>query len=107
MLTSGSVLFAAHIFVALHSMLFAPTKKGDVEEQETYTESKGKEPMVEDEQQWEMVRIPETPGTVNGMTDFPLSPTTPRTRAFNTLGGDRGRLPSRDQHFPPPPTKAT
>jgi hypothetical protein len=88
------------ILFALHSIFFAPGKKSDdPEETDTYTESKGKEPMV-DEQQWEMVRIPETPGAGR---DFPLSPTTPRTRAFNTLGGGR---PAGNQHFPPPPTKA-
>jgi hypothetical protein len=37
----------------------------------------------EAEQEWEMVRIPDTPGTTGGLK----SPMTPRTKAFNDLDG--------------------
>ena len=69
------------------------------EEDEKHYDGKGK---ISDERQWEMVPIPETPGTSYGGS-FPLSPTTPRTRAFNALQGDV-RTPK--MAFPPPPKKA-
>ncbi len=36
------------------------------------------------QKEWEMGTLPRTPGTTGGMK----SPMTPRTVAFNTLGGD-------------------
>jgi len=81
-------------------MLFAPPAPdpSESDEEESYYDVKGKGP----DRQWEMVPIPETPGTAYGGS-FPLSPTTPRTRAFNTLQGDiRPPKPA----FPPPPKKA-
>lgn len=74
-----SVLYSIHVILALHSILFAPEKVED--DEESYYESKGK---YADEPQWEMVPIPETPGTSYGMS---LPPQTPRTRAFNKLDG--------------------
>lgn len=38
------------------------------------------------EREWEMVRIPDAPGTTGGMKS-PLPPVTPRTQAFNALDG--------------------
>jgi hypothetical protein len=40
----------------------------------------------EPEPQWEMVPIPQTPG------NMPMSPMTPRTKAFSSLNGPGGRL---------------
>jgi hypothetical protein len=82
-------------------MLFAPPLGTKNVDSEKFTEKKGKEPAAE--QQWEMVPVPETPGL--GGIRGPLSPTTPRTRAFNALDGGASGLPFRE-HFPPPPTKA-
>jgi hypothetical protein len=48
-----------------------------------------------EEHQWEMVRIPETPGTTGGLK----SPITPRTKAFNVLEGGRD-LPLREKFAP-------
>jgi len=95
-------LFSIHVILAIHSMLFAPQPGTKDVESEKYIEKKGKEPAAE--QQWEMVPVPETPGL--GVVRGPLSPTTPRTRAFNALDGGASGLPFRE-HFPPPPTKAT
>lgn len=89
------------MLLAIQSMLFAPQPGAKDVESEKYNESKGKEPAAE--QQWEMVPVPETPG--RGGNRGPLSPTTPRTRAFNALDGGASGLPFRE-HFPPPPTKA-
>jgi hypothetical protein len=66
------------VLLALHSIAFAPPKK-EIDE-ESFYETKGRYP---DEPQWEMVPIPETPGTAYG-GNFPQ---TPRTRAFNALDG--------------------
>jgi len=82
-------------------MLMQPDKKIiNDDDSEMYTDDKGKAP-ANREQQWEMMRIPDTPGTTGGLKS-PV-PVTPRTRAFNSLEG--GGLPFRE-HFPPPPTKA-
>lgn len=53
---------------------------------------------MEQERQWEMVPVPDTPG-------MPKSPMTPRTTAFKALEGG-GDLPLRNGgYFPPPPKK--
>ena len=96
-LINRSALYCVYILLSIQSMLFSPEKKE--EDEESFTESKGKHPQ---EPQWEMVPIPETPGTAYSR-HFPLSPTTPRTRAFNALEGDR---PIPKPQFPPPPKKA-
>lgn len=44
------------------------------------------------QQQWEMGNVPPTPGTTGGLK----SPMTPRTKAFNQLGGD---LPLRNEKY--------
>jgi hypothetical protein len=41
---------------------------------------------------WELQQLPRTPGTAGGMK----SPMTPRTQAFNSLGGG---LPLREQDY--------
>jgi len=91
-------IFAVHVILSIHSMLMPSEKKVITDDESEYNDDKGKSPATR-EQQWEMMRIPDTPGTTGGLK----SPVTPRTRAFNTLGGG-GDLPLR-QHFPPPPTK--
>lgn len=47
---------------------------------------------------WELQQLPRTPGTAGGLK----SPMTPRTRAFQSLGGE-GTYASTQQH-PPMPT---
>jgi hypothetical protein len=46
-----------------------------------------------------MVSIPMTPGSAM----FPMSPMTPRTKAFSNLDGSAPRRPV--PTFPPPPTR--
>jgi len=80
--------------LSIQAMLFAPEIDPD---DELLSPGSGKEP--EEERQWEMVRIPETPGTTGGLK----SPTTPRTRAFNDLEGSAGPrtdLPLREKYAP-------
>jgi hypothetical protein len=93
-----SVIFSIHFVLAVFSIFFGPSNAEMISDEESYTNDKGKAPAHH--QQWEMMRIPDTPGTTGGLK----SPATPRTRAFNSLGGDGGGLPFREQ-FPPPPTK--
>jgi hypothetical protein len=85
-------------------MLFAPAVGAD--DEESIGEAKGKEV----DRQWEMVPVPATPGTPFGR--MPMSPMTPRTKAFQTLDGDTRRLSVRQGYpeppqmsFPPPPTR--
>ena len=73
-------------------MLFAPEVDPDEEAMSPFAGTKIPE---EEERQWEMVRIPETPGTTGGLK----SPMTPRTKAFNTLEGG-GDLPLREKFGP-------
>jgi hypothetical protein len=101
MLTVASVIFALHLILSIHSMLFAPAPGAD--DEESFAESKGKQV---DQRQWEMVPVPATPGTPFGR--MPMSPMTPRTKAFQTLDGDTRRLSYRESYqapmsFPPPP----
>lgn len=51
-----------------------------------------KSPEEQWQQQWEMGNIPPTPGTA---VPAGMNPMTPRTKAFNALGGD---LPLRDRY---------
>jgi len=71
-------------------MIFAP--EFDPDEDAIFAGNKVPE---EEERQWEMVRIPDTPGTTGGMK----SPMTPRTKAFNVLEGG-GDLPLREKYAP-------
>jgi hypothetical protein len=105
LLTAVSVIFALHLILSIHSMLFAPER--NPEDEENMMESKGKEV----DREWEMVPVPATPGTPFGR--MPMSPMTPRTKAFQALEGDSRRLSFRQSYpeppplsFPPPPTKA-
>jgi hypothetical protein len=88
---SHSALFAIHAIISIYAMLFAP----DVDPYDDAIFTPVKE---EDERQWEMVRIPDTPGTTGGLK----SPMTPRTRAFNELEGGpptvRTDLPLREKY---------
>lgn len=76
-------------------MLFAP--EADPDADLISPTGNGKEP--EEERQWEMVRIPETPGTTGGLKS-PMSPISPRTRAFNELDGGGTNLPLREKYAP-------
>jgi hypothetical protein len=105
MLTLISIIFALHLILSIHSILFAP--EGNPDDEESIAESKGKQA----DRQWEMVPVPATPGTPFGR--MPMSPMTPRTKAFQSLEGDTRRLSYRQSYpeppplsFPPPPTKA-
>jgi len=98
------IIFALHVMLSVHSIMFAP--EGNPGDEESRAESKGKQV----DRQWEMVPVPSTPGTPFGR--MPMSPMTPRTRAFGDLEGNR-RLSYRQSYpeppplsFPPPPTKA-
>jgi hypothetical protein len=71
-------------------MIFAPEFDPDEEAMSPFAATKIPEG---EEHQWEMVQIPETPGTTGGMK----SPITPRTRAFNTLEGGAD-LPLREKY---------
>ncbi len=102
-LTAASVIFSLHVMLSIHSVLFAPEASDD--DEESIAESKGKHI---DQRQWEMVPVPATPGTPFGR--MPMSPMTPRTKAFQTLDGDTRRLSYRESYqapmsFPPPPTR--
>lgn len=86
--------FGIYSILSIHAMLFAPEYDPD---EDLLSPSGGKEP--EDERQWEMVRIPDTPGTTGGLK----SPITPRTRAFNDLEGSASQgtdLPLREKYAP-------
>ncbi len=76
-------------------MLFAPEVDPDEEAMSPFAGSKIPE---EEERQWEMVRIPDTPGTTGGLKS-PMTPMTPRTKAFNVLEGGGG-LPLREKLGP-------
>jgi hypothetical protein len=93
------------MILSIHSMLFAPDV--DPDDEEAVSESKRRQV---DDRQWEMVPVPATPGTPFGR--MPMSPMTPRTKAFQTLDGDSARLsvrqsyaapPQQQMSFPPPP----
>jgi hypothetical protein len=79
------VIFSIHIFLALQTIVFGP-KPGNTDddgESSVVSTSKMNTP-VTPAREWEMVKIPQTPGTIGGMK----SPITPRTRAFRELEGD-------------------
>ena len=88
---SDRSLFGIQAILAIQSILFAP--ETDPYDDNLFTPVKD-----EDERQWEMVRIPDTPGTTGGLK----SPMTPRTRAFNDLDGGapgvRTDLPLREKY---------
>jgi len=85
-----TAVFAIHIGLSVYSMLFAPSVR-DSDEESFVEKGKGRE------EKWEMVPIPETPKTPYG--GMPMSPMTPRTKAFQSLAGP-------PMVFPPPPRKA-
>jgi hypothetical protein len=91
---STRALFVLHLILAIYSMLFAPPHSTDDDEQSISSTGKGRASDMPTEREWEMVRIPDTPGTVGGMK----SPITPRTRAFNDLDG--GYAASGGQQLP-------
>jgi hypothetical protein len=82
-------------------MVFSPPPpveddEDDYDDRFPLPSSKGKDRGPEEE--FGMVPIPMTPGSAM----FPMSPMTPRTKAFNALDG----APSaRKPMFPPPPKK--
>lgn len=71
-------VFAAHVILSIHSILFSPPKKVIFDDDsDVYNDEKGKAP-ISQRQQWEMMRIPDTPASVGGLK----SPMTPGTRAY-------------------------
>ncbi|KAL8642123.1 MAG: hypothetical protein Q9228_001148 [Teloschistes exilis] len=72
-------IFVVYFALSLYSLL-RPAR--------SYSLASGKSGDVESPQQrpWEMMQVPATPGTAGGL----MSPTTPRTMAFNTLSGKMG-----------------
>ncbi|KAF2399364.1 hypothetical protein EJ06DRAFT_557217 [Trichodelitschia bisporula] len=84
-------LFATNILFAIHSMLFAPARRLDDDEESVHGKAaQAGYGELTSPQQWEMLRVPPTPGTAGGMK----SPITPRTRAFNALAGDASGQPA-------------
>jgi hypothetical protein len=83
-------LYCAQLLLAIFSMFFAPVPLATDSDSEKST---GKGRMTEvPEREWEMVRIPDTPGTTGGIKSpmnpmNPMNPMTPRTTAFHALGG--------------------
>jgi hypothetical protein len=92
-----SAMYGVHVILAIMSMLFAPEKRED--DQESLVESKGKGP---EEPTWEMVPIPGTPRTP--YHNMPMSPMTPRTKAFESLQAP-AKLTPYGGGFAPPPKK--
>ncbi|KAI4260096.1 MAG: hypothetical protein LQ352_000475 [Teloschistes flavicans] len=72
-------VFVVYFALSLYSLVRPPR---------SYSLARGKSGDVESPQQrpWEMMQVPATPGTAGGL----MSPTTPRTTAFNTLSGKVG-----------------
>jgi hypothetical protein len=77
------LIFVIHAFLAIYSMLFAPMHPRSDDDERSISSGKARLSDMPPEREWEMVRIPETPGSVGAMK----SPMTPRTKAFNDLDG--------------------
>jgi hypothetical protein len=93
-------LYAVQFLLAVYSIIFSPLPPAkDFDSEKSAGKSRATEAP---EREWEMVRIPETPGTTGGIKS-PLNPMTPRTTAFHALGGAEGeQTPSGAQ--PPLPS---
>lgn len=89
------------LFVLLSAYSLWPTKEARLAhqtrlaekkaEKEKYATSPYDNEMTSEEQwqhMWELQQLPRTPGTVGGMK----SPMTPRTKAFDSLGGGGGNV---------------
>ncbi|KAI4104211.1 MAG: hypothetical protein L6R37_003380 [Teloschistes peruensis] len=78
----------AIMLLAIFVVYFALSLYSLVRPARSYSLASGKSGDVESPQQrpWEMMQVPATPGTAGGL----MSPTTPRTTAFNTLSGKMG-----------------
>jgi len=87
-------IFAFHVILALVSIVWAPKRSEDNDDS----------PMSPDESALKSpeFRLPPTPGTTGGIK----SPTTPRTLAFNKLGGTKD-LPLRNHFSSPTPQSPT
>jgi len=94
-------MFAIHALVSIWSMI--PSKEQKIAHAERVAEKQAEkekwspidEGMTAEQQwqhMWELQQLPRTPGTAGGMK----SPMTPRTQAFNSLGGG---LPLREQDY--------
>ncbi|KAF1838534.1 hypothetical protein BDW02DRAFT_389679 [Decorospora gaudefroyi] len=88
-------IYAVFVIVSIYSLIPTSTQKEThaakraekKAEKEKWTSSPYDNEMTAEEQwqhMWELQQLPRTPGTVGGMK----SPMTPRTRAFNDLGGE-------------------
>ncbi|KAF2814927.1 uncharacterized protein BDZ99DRAFT_458890 [Mytilinidion resinicola] len=98
-------MFVIHALVSIWSMI--PSKEQKLAHAEKEAEKKAEkekwspveEGMTAEQQwqhMWELQQLPRTPGTAGGMK----SPMTPRTQAFNSLGGG---LPLREHEYQPFP----
>jgi hypothetical protein len=100
------VIYAVFILLSVYSLI--PTREAKHAyqtrvaekraEKEKWANSPSDNEMTADEQwqhMWELQQLPRTPGTAGGMK----SPMTPRTRAFQELGGGY-----QQQSYPPVPT---
>ncbi|KAI9727587.1 MAG: hypothetical protein M1834_008026 [Cirrosporium novae-zelandiae] len=85
------IVYFSMLVVCLISMIFPKT--------EPESPSQEKAMATQEQQQWEMRSVPPTPGTTGAMKS-PMPPVTPRTMAFNALGG------SPVPQFDPPPKVA-
>jgi hypothetical protein len=90
------VVLGIQLILAIVSIFYAPDPAQVDDELDSFIEiqkQKGKEKKRhtkmdrddEPEPQWEMVPIPQTP------RNMPMSPMTPRTKAFSALSGPGGR----------------
>ncbi|KAJ4358573.1 uncharacterized protein N0V89_003157 [Didymosphaeria variabile] len=88
------------IFIALSIWSLFPTPEARLAhetkvaekkaEKELYASSPYDQEMTAEEQwqhMWELQQLPRTPGTATGNAPWSKTPATPRTRAFNELGG--------------------
>ena len=86
-LIANSTLFTTYLILTLYTLY--PSKSFRAERRSTQSDQESRN------QPWEMLEAPRTPGTTGGLK----SPTTPRTRAFNTLSGktnqNSGKAPER------------
>ena len=80
------MLFAANTIWAIYSLFPTQAQKErrkEKQEEKARLDEEGWEAEEESEWTWRLQNMPKTPNTAA----MPLSPTTPRTKAFRRLGG--------------------
>ena len=74
---ANSILFVVYTILSLISLYPTASHRASIRSSSSDPESQSRP--------WEMMQVPQTPGITGGLK----SPTTPRTMAFQTLGGER------------------